>query len=65
MPDDRLPTLEQWRNTRDLLKRAEDVIGDAVIGDAYIATKYIEAFMADRKAWLEDFRRWEIAELIR
>ena len=50
MPDDRLPTLEQWRNTRDLLKRAEDVIGDA-----YIATK----------AWLEDFRRWEIAELIR
>ena len=60
MPDDRLPTLEQWRNTRDLLKRAEDVIGDADI-----ATKYIEAFMADRKAWLEDFRRWEIAELIR
>lgn len=59
-------TEEQWRATRELLKRAEEVIELGHLVSRYAEPfAVLEEFRASRYVWVQDFKRWEISEWIR
>jgi hypothetical protein len=59
-------TEESARVARDLLKRVEDLLQTARMAAEYSHTgEDKKEFLKERSRFLEDFRRWEIMELIR